>query len=81
MSRNRPTTTRRDQNQAWQDWRDSRHHDPHREAYDPNRTPLTLPLANFVADLLPGIGLPRFAIAGSQRTYAARSNETLRFDT
>ena len=32
---------------------------------------LMLPLANAVADLLPGIGLPRFATAGSYRTYAA----------
>jgi hypothetical protein len=33
--------------------------------------PLMLPLANAVSDLLPGIGLPRFAGPGSQRTYAA----------
>jgi hypothetical protein len=51
-------------------WSDSAHHDPHREPYDPIRTPLTLPLANFVADLLPGFDLPRFAIAGSQHTRA-----------
>jgi hypothetical protein len=51
--------------------RDSLFHDPHRESYDPRRTPLTLPLGNIVSDLLPGIGLPRFAIAGSLRTYAA----------
>jgi hypothetical protein len=30
-----------------------------------------LPLANALSDLLPGIGLNRLAIAGSQRTYAA----------
>jgi hypothetical protein len=30
-----------------------------------------LPLANAVSDLLPGLGVPRFAFAGSQRTYAA----------
>jgi hypothetical protein len=33
--------------------------------------PLMLPLANVLSDLLPGIGLPRFAGPGSQRTYAA----------
>jgi hypothetical protein len=30
-----------------------------------------LPLANALSDLLPGIGLNRLAIAGSERTYAA----------
>jgi hypothetical protein len=71
MSRTRPTITRRKQNHPWQDWCDSHHHDPHREPYDPNRTPLTLPLANFVGDLLDGMGMPKFAVAGTQRTYAA----------
>jgi hypothetical protein len=51
--------------------RDSRFHDPHREPYDPHRTPFTLPLANSLADLLPGLGMPRFAVAGGLRTYAA----------
>ena len=35
-----------------------------------SRRPLMLPLANVISDLLPGLGIPRFAIAGSQRTYA-----------
>jgi hypothetical protein len=70
MSRKRPTITTRPQNHAWRDWSDLRHHDPHRESYDPMRTPLTLPLANFVADLLPGLDLPRLAVAGSQHTRA-----------
>jgi hypothetical protein len=30
-----------------------------------------LPLANALSDLLPGLGMPRFAVASSQRTYAA----------
>jgi len=31
---------------------------------------LMLPLANTLANLLPGLGVPRFAFEGSQRTYA-----------
>jgi hypothetical protein len=51
--------------------RESIYRDPHREPYDPDRRPLTLPLANYVADLLPGFGFPRFAPADTLRTYAA----------
>ena len=36
-----------------------------------SRRSLMLPLANALSDLLPGIGLSRFAVEGSQRTYAA----------
>ena len=36
-----------------------------------SRRPPMLPLANVLSDLLPGIGLPQFAVEGSQRTYAA----------
>lgn len=36
-----------------------------------SRRLLMLPLANPLSDLLPGLGMPRFAVAGSQRTYAA----------
>jgi hypothetical protein len=71
MSRSRPTFTTRPQNHPWRDWCDSHHHDPHREGYDPNRTPLALPLANIIGDFLPGLGVPRFAFAGTQHTYAA----------
>ena len=35
-----------------------------------SRRLLMLPVANAISDLLPGLGVPRFAIAGSQRTYA-----------
>jgi len=69
---NRPTTTTTRRNRTWSDWSDSRIHDPHREPYDPRRTPLALPLANYVGDLLSGLGMAAsFAGAGSQRTYAA----------
>src|SRR4051794_23910941 len=44
--------------------------DPHRESYDPNRTPFTLPLANVVSSLLPGLGVPAPAMAGTLRSYA-----------
>jgi hypothetical protein len=71
MSRNHPSISNQEQNNRWQDWSDSRIHDPHREAYDLKRSPFTLPLANYVTDLLPGLGLPRFAVEGTQRTYAA----------
>jgi hypothetical protein len=50
---------------------DSAYQDPRREPYDPRRTPLTLPLANILGDVLPGLGLPNFAVAGSQRSYAS----------
>lgn len=66
-----PTIIAHEQNHPWRDWCDSLFHDPHRQPYDPRRTPLTLPLANFVGDLLPGLGMPRFAAAGSLRTHAA----------
>ena len=36
-----------------------------------SRSLLMLPVANALSDLLPGLGVPRFAPAGSQRTYAA----------
>ena len=36
-----------------------------------SRNALMLPLANVMSGLLPGIGLPRFAMEGSYRTYAA----------
>ena len=36
-----------------------------------SRRSLMLPLANALSDLLPGIGLSRFAVEGSQRTHAA----------
>jgi hypothetical protein len=65
-----PKYTARTRNHIWDDWCDSRRDDPHREAYDPNRSPLTLPVANVVADLLSGLGMPRVAVAGSQHTRA-----------
>jgi hypothetical protein len=65
-----PKYTARSRNHAWDDWCNSCHSDPHREAYDPNRSPLTLPLANVVTDLLSGLGMPRVAVAGSQHTRA-----------
>src|SRR4051812_33365883 len=46
------------------------HDDPHREGYDPNRSPFMLPLANVVSSLLPGLGVPAPAMAGTLRTYA-----------
>jgi hypothetical protein len=66
----RPTTTTHYRNRTWADWSDSPTHDPHREAYDPKRSPLMLPLANYVAALLPDLGMPAVAIAGSQHTRA-----------
>src|SRR3954454_8930059 len=45
--------------------------DPHRESYDPNRTPFTLPLANVISSLLPGLGVPAPAMAGTLRSYAS----------
>ena len=66
----RPTVTTHYRNRTWADWSDSPIHDPHREAYDPKRSPLTLPLANCVAALLPGLGMPAVAIAGSLHTRA-----------
>jgi hypothetical protein len=46
------------------------HLDPHREGYDPNRSYLTRPLANILSNVLPGLGMPSPAMAGTQRTYA-----------
>src|SRR3954468_5026396 len=46
------------------------HDDPHRENYDPNRSPFMQPLANVISSLLPGLGLPAPAMAGTLRTYA-----------
>src|SRR3954470_24805632 len=46
------------------------HDDQHRESYDPNRSPYMLPLANVVSSLLPGLGVPAPAMAGTLRTYA-----------
>src|SRR3954449_11239669 len=46
------------------------HDDQHRESYDPNRSPLMLPLANVIGSLLPGLGVPAPAMAGTLRTYA-----------
>src|SRR3954467_3867744 len=46
------------------------HDDPHRESYDPNRSPFMQPLANVISSLLPGLGLPAPAMAGTLRTYA-----------
>jgi hypothetical protein len=66
----RPTVTTHYRNRTWADWSDSPIPDPHREAYDPKRSPFTLPLANYVADLLPGLGMPAIAIAGSQHARA-----------
>ena len=71
MSKRPPTISIHEQSNRWQDWSDSRIHDPHHEAYDPKRSRVTLPLANYVANLLPGLGLPRFAVEGTQHTYAA----------
>src|SRR3954471_1171013 len=45
------------------------YNDPHRESYDPNRSPFMLPLANVVSSLLPGLGVPAPAMAGTLRTY------------
>jgi hypothetical protein len=44
--------------------------DQHHESYDPNRSPFMLPLANVVSSLLPGLGVPSPAMAGTLRTYA-----------
>jgi hypothetical protein len=49
---------------------DSPFHDPCREPYDPIRRPFMLPLANMLSEMLPGLGQPRFAVAGSLRSYA-----------
>ena len=65
-----PTVTTNYQNCTWADWSDSPLPDPHREAYDPKRSPLTLPLANCVAALLSGLDMPAMAVAGSQHTRA-----------
>jgi hypothetical protein len=46
------------------------HFDPHRESYDPTRRPFMLPVANLLSSVLPGLGLPCPAIAGTHRTYA-----------
>src|SRR3954453_9939632 len=46
------------------------HPDPRQGGYDPNRSYLTLPLANVLSSLLPGLGMPSPAMAGAQRTYA-----------
>src|SRR3954447_24638665 len=46
------------------------HHDPHWENYDPIRKPSLLPLANVIGSLLPGLGVPSPAMAGTLRTYA-----------
>src|SRR3954447_7477927 len=46
------------------------HDDPHHESYDPNRSPLMLPLANVIGSLLPGLGVPSPAMAGTLRSYA-----------
>src|SRR3954462_6423372 len=46
------------------------HDNPHRESYDPNRSPFMLPLANVIGNLLPGLGVPSPAMAGTLRTYA-----------
>jgi hypothetical protein len=48
----------------------TRHFDPYREKYDANRHPFTAALANSVRFILPGLGLPRIATAGSLQTYA-----------
>ena len=66
----RPTITTRYRNRTWADWSDSPIHDPHREAYDPTRLPGAAPLANCVAALLPGLGMPPIAIAGSLHSRA-----------
>ena len=65
-----PTVTTHYRNRTWEDWSDSPMHDPHREAYDPERIRWSLPLANCVAALLPGLSMPPVAIAGSQHTRA-----------
>src|SRR3954463_3730540 len=65
-----PPVTTHDQNRTRADWSDSPTYDPHREDYDPNRSPLTLPLANCVAALLNGLDVPAVAVAGSQHTRA-----------
>jgi hypothetical protein len=49
---------------------DSRYGDLNREAYDPIRRSLMLPVANVIGELLPGLYLPSFAVAGSQHTRA-----------
>src|SRR3954453_19407178 len=46
------------------------YNDPHQESYDPNRNPFMLPLANVIGSLLPGLGVPSPAMAGTLRTYA-----------
>src|SRR3954454_1563971 len=65
-----PTITTHYKNRTWEDWSDSPISDPHREAQDPKRSLGTLPLADCVAALLPGLGMPPVAIAGSQHTRA-----------
>src|SRR5215212_5126269 len=65
-----PTVTTHYQNRTWADWSDSPIDDPHREAYDPERLRRSLPLANCVAALLPGLSMPSVAVAGSQHTRA-----------
>jgi hypothetical protein len=50
---------------------DSGYGDLNRDAYDPIRRPFALPLANVIGEMLPGLGQPCPAIAGTQRTYAA----------
>ena len=47
---------------------DSGYGDLNREAYDPIRRPFMLSVANILAEMLPGLGLPCPAMA--QRTYA-----------
>jgi hypothetical protein len=50
--------------------KESRHFDPHREPYDPNRVGFRRPLANLLPSL-PGLPLPGLAgLAGSYKTYA-----------
>ena len=65
-----PTVTTHYINRTWEDWSDSPISDPHREAHDPKRSLGTLPLANCVAALLPGLGMPATAMAGSLHTRA-----------
>jgi len=49
---------------------DSGYGDLNPHAYDPTRRPLLLPLANVIGEILPGLDLPRFAVAGSRHTRA-----------
>ena len=46
------------------------HDDPHKEPDDPHRSRFMLPLANVVSSLLPSLGVPAPAMAGTLRTYA-----------